>query len=63
MPGPVTVYQLQDFKGFLDVVLETVIGAACTAETELQVEQVVLRIHADPEPPHSATADFDQMSL
>ena len=29
------------------------------AETELQVEQVVLRIHPAPEAPHGATADFD----
>ena len=33
--------------------------AAGTAETELQVEQVVLRIHPAPEAPHGATADFD----
>ena len=33
--------------------------AAGTADTELQVEQVVLRIHPAPEPPHGATADFD----
>ena len=33
--------------------------AAGTSDTELQVEQVVLRIHPAPEAPHSATADFD----
>ena len=33
--------------------------AAGTADTELQVEQVVLRIHPAPEAPHGATADFD----
>ena len=32
--------------------------AAGIADTELQVEQVVLRIHPSPEPPHGATADF-----
>ena len=37
--------------------------AAGTAGTELQVEQVVLRIHPAPEPPHSATADFDLVHL
>ena len=37
--------------------------AAGTAETELQVEQVVLRIHPSPEPPHGATADFDLVHL
>ena len=37
--------------------------AAGTADTELQVEQVVLRIHPSPEPPHGATADFDLVHL
>ena len=37
--------------------------AAGTAETELEVEQVVLRIHPAPEPPHGATADFDLVHL
>ncbi len=37
--------------------------AAGTAASELRVEQVVLRIHANPEPPHSATADFDLVRL
>ena len=37
--------------------------AAGTAETESQVEQVVLRIHPAPEPPHGATADFDLVHL
>ena len=32
--------------------------AAGTAETEVQVENVVLRIHPSPDPPHGATADF-----
>ena len=36
---------------------------AGTAETESQVEQVVLRIHPAPEPPHGATADFDLVHL
>ncbi len=37
--------------------------AAGTADTERQVEQVVLRIHPSPEPPHGATADFDLVHL
>ena len=37
--------------------------AAGTAGTESQVEQVVLRIHPAPEPPHGATADFDLVHL
>ncbi len=37
--------------------------AAGTAATELEVEQVVLRIHPSPEPPHGATADFDLVHL
>ena len=37
--------------------------AAGTADTELDVEQVVLRIHPAPEPPHGATADFDLVHL
>ena len=37
--------------------------AAGTAETERQVERVVLRIHPSPEPPHGATADFDLVHL
>ena len=37
--------------------------AAGTAGTELQVEEVVLRIHPAPEPPHSATADFELVHL
>ena len=37
--------------------------AAGTADTELQVEEVVLRIHPAPEPPHGATADFDLVHL
>ena len=37
--------------------------AAGTADTELEVEQVVLRIHPAPEPPHGATADFDFVHL
>ena len=37
--------------------------AAGTADTEIQVEQVVLRIHPSPEPPHGATADFDLVHL
>ena len=37
--------------------------AAGTAGTELQVEQVVLRIHPAPEPPHGATADFELVHL
>ena len=37
--------------------------AAGTAGTELQVEEVVLRIHPAPEPPHSATADFGLVHL
>lgn len=38
-------------------------AAAGAAEAELQVEQVVLRIHPAPEPPHGATADFDLVHL
>ena len=37
--------------------------AAGTAESEARVEQVVLRIHPSPEPPHGATADFDLVRL
>ena len=37
--------------------------AAGTAETECEVENVVLRIHPAPEPPHGATADFDLVHL
>ena len=37
--------------------------AAGTADTEFQVEQVVLRIHPAPEAPHGATADFDLVHL
>ena len=37
--------------------------AAGTANTEHQVEQVVLRIHPAPEAPHGATADFDLVHL
>ena len=37
--------------------------AAGTARTELQVEEVVLRIHPAPEPPHGATADFELVHL
>jgi len=37
--------------------------AAGTAETETEVEQVVLRIHPAPEPPHGATADFDLVHI
>ncbi|MDE2878512.1 VirB8/TrbF family protein, partial [Candidatus Palauibacter soopunensis] len=37
--------------------------AAGTADTETEVEQVVLRIHPAPEPPHGATADFDLVHL
>ena len=33
--------------------------AAGVAERQVRVENVVLRLHAHPEPPHSATADFD----
>ena len=42
---------------------EVAATAAGTAESELQVEQVVLRIHPSPEPPHGATADFDLVRL
>ena len=42
---------------------EVAATAAGTADTELQVEQVVLRIHPSPEPPHGATADFDLVHL
>ena len=42
---------------------EVAATAAGTAETERQVEQVVLRIHPSPEPPHGATADFDVVHL
>ena len=41
----------------------TLATAAGTAETEAQVENVVLRIHPAPEPPHGATADFDLVHL
>ena len=42
---------------------EVAATAAGTAETEAQVENVVLRIHPAPEPPHGATADFDLVRL
>ena len=42
---------------------EVAATAAGTAETEVQVEQVVLRIHPAPEPPHGATADFELAHL
>ncbi|MDE2653709.1 MAG: VirB8/TrbF family protein [Gemmatimonadota bacterium] len=42
---------------------EVAATAAGTAETEREVEQVVLRIHPSPEPPHGATADFDLVHL
>ena len=42
---------------------EVAATAAGTADAELQVEQVVLRIHPAPEPPHGATADFDLVHL
>ncbi len=37
--------------------------AAGAAKDELQVERVVLRIQANPEQPHGATADFDLVRL
>ena len=37
--------------------------AAGAARDELQVERVVLRIQANPEEPHGATADFDLVRL
>ena len=37
--------------------------AAGAAKDELQVERVVLRIQANPEEPHGATADFDLVRL
>ena len=42
---------------------EVAATAAGTAEMETQVENVVLRIHPAPEPPHGATADFDLVHL
>ncbi|MCZ0934960.1 MAG: VirB8/TrbF family protein [Gemmatimonadetes bacterium] len=42
---------------------EVAATAAGTAEMELNVEHVVLRIHPSPEPPHGATADFDLVHL
>ncbi len=42
---------------------EVAAAAAGTAETELEVERVVLRVHPAPEPPHGATADFDLVHL
>ena len=37
--------------------------ATGTLDTELQFEQLVLRIHPAPEAPHGATADFDLAHL
>ena len=37
--------------------------AAGAARDELQVERVILRIQASPEPPHAAAADFDLVRL
>ena len=42
---------------------EVAATAAGTAETEREVEQVVLRIHPAPEAPHGAMADFDLVHL
>ena len=42
---------------------EVAATAAGTAGTELQIEEVVLRIHPAPEPPHGATADFGLVHL
>jgi type IV secretion system protein VirB5 len=42
---------------------EVAATAAGTAETEQEVENVVLRIHPAPEAPHGATADFDLVQL
>ena len=37
--------------------------AAGAARDELQVENVVLRIQANPQEPHGATADFDLVRM
>ena len=37
--------------------------AAGAARDELQVERVILRIQANPDPPHAAAADFDLVRL
>ncbi len=42
---------------------EVASAAAGTADTEVQIEEVVLRIHPAPQPPHGATADFDVVRL
>ena len=42
---------------------EVAATAAGTAGTEIEVEQVVLRIHPAPAPPHGATVDFDLVHL
>ena len=42
---------------------EIALLAAGAARDELQVERVVLRIQANPQAPHSATADFDLVRL
>lgn len=42
---------------------DVALTAAGFAATERQVQAVVLRINANPEPPHAATADFDLVTL
>ena len=44
-------------------VVQNRVEAAGTDDAELQVAQVVLRIHPAPEAPHGATADFDLVHL
>ena len=38
-------------------------GAAGGSREELQVERVILRVQANQEPPHGATADFDLVRM
>ncbi len=42
---------------------EVAATAAGTADGERQIEDVVLRVHPAPQPPHGATADFDVVRL
>ena len=50
-------------KAFADSSEHIALVSGGFADTQSQVENVVLRIHAAEEPPHAATADFDLVSL
>ena len=50
-------------KAFADSSQQIALVSGGFADSESQVENVVLRIHAAEEPPHGATADFDLVTL